>query len=83
DDLDSMGVKSITFSGGGEPLSYRYMTETLEKLSKTDIKFASLTNGSKLNGDIANLFSKFGTWLRVSIDGFDDESYAKYRNVKV
>ncbi|EAI5946277.1 radical SAM protein, partial [Campylobacter fetus] len=83
DDLDSMGVKSITFSGGGEPLSYRYMTETLEKLSKTNIKFASLTNGSKLNGDIANLFSKFGTWLRVSIDGFDDESYAKYRNVKV
>lgn len=83
DDLDAMGVKSITFSGGGEPLTYRYIRETLQKISQTKIKFASLTNGSKINGEIAEIFAKFGTWIRVSIDGWDDESYAKYRGVKV
>ena len=81
-DLDEMGVKSLTFSGGGEPLTYKYMRESLEALSQTKVKFASLTNGSKLNGDVSQLFKQYGSWIRVSIDGWDDNSYAKYRNVK-
>jgi len=83
DDIKSMGVKAITFSGGGEPFTYRYFTETIKKLIEYNIPFASLTNGSKLKGDIAELFAHNATWLRISIDGWDDESYAKARDVKV
>lgn len=82
DDIVECGVKAVTFSGGGEPLLYPYFLETIQKLSKTSIKFASLTNGSLLQGDIARLFSKQGTWIRISIDGWDDKSYAKYRGVR-
>ena len=81
DDLDDMSVKAITFSGGGEPLCYPYFKETLMKLSKTNIKFAALTNGSRLKDDLAIIFSKYATWVRVSIDGWDDESYSDYRGV--
>jgi len=82
DNCKSMGVKAITFSGGGEPFNYRYFLDTIKQVIKNEIKFASLTNGSKLNGEIAELFAKNATWLRVSIDGYDDESYSKYRGVK-
>lgn len=83
DDCSDMGVKAITFSGGGEPFTYRYFKQTIEKLIEKKIAFASLTNGSQLKGEIAELFAKHATWLRVSIDGYDDESYAKARSVKV
>jgi len=83
DDCKDMGVKAITFSGGGEPFTYRYFTQTIKKLIDYKIPFASLTNGSRLNGEVAQLFAKNATWLRVSIDGYDDESYAKARDVKV
>ena len=83
DDCKEMGVKAITFSGGGEPFTYRYFLQTIQKLVQYDIAFASLTNGSRLKGEIAELFAKHATWLRVSMDGWDDESYAKARDVKV
>ena len=83
DDCIDMGVEAITFSGGGEPFIYPHFLEIIEKLSASNIKFSSLTNGSGLKGKVADIFAKYGTWLRVSIDGWDDESYAKYRNIKV
>lgn len=83
EDCKEMGVKAITFSGGGEPFVYKYFTDTIKKLVEYEINFASLTNGSNLSGEKAELFSSYGTWLRISIDGWDDKSYAKYRNTKV
>ena len=83
DDIKDMGVKAVTFSGGGEPFTYRYFIQTIKKLVEYKIPFASLTNGTKLKGEIAQLFASNATWLRISIDGWDDESYSKVRDVKV
>lgn len=81
DDCTEMGVRAITFSGGGEPLIYRYMLPALKKLVETPIAFATLTNGARLKGEIARLFALHGTWVRVSMDGFNNESYKKFRGV--
>lgn len=81
EDLGKMGVRAVTFSGGGEPFCYPYLLDALKLLVKTGIKFASLTNGSKLEGEIAEIFSKYGTWVRISMDGWDDESYSAYRGI--
>jgi MoaA/NifB/PqqE/SkfB family radical SAM enzyme len=81
DDIADMGVKAITFSGGGEPFCYPYLLQTVKRLSQGSIKFASLTNGAKLKGELAEIFALCGTWLRVSMDGWDNESYAIYRGV--
>jgi len=82
DDISDMGVKALTFSGGGEPLCYPYILETAEKLCHTPVKFALLTNGEKLEGPVAEIFAHHGLWIRVSMDGWDDESYSYYRHVK-
>lgn len=81
DDLDDMGVKAVTFSGGGDPFYYPHLLKAVKMLSKTAIKFASLTNGARLEGEVAEVFAHRGTWLRISIDGWDDDSYSKYRKV--
>jgi MoaA/NifB/PqqE/SkfB family radical SAM enzyme len=83
EDIKDMGVKAVTFSGGGEPFVYKHLKDAVKKLVEYNISFASLTNGSKLNGEIAELFASHGSWLRVSIDGYDDKSYAKARSVKL
>lgn len=81
EDLAEMGVKAVTFSGGGEPFCFPYLGEAVEFLSKKKIKFASLTNGSRLEGRLARIFAQHATWVRVSMDGWDDESYSYYRRV--
>lgn len=81
DDIVEMKVRAVTFSGGGDPFYYPYLLDTVKKLSQTRVKFASLTNGSRLDGEIAEIFAHKGTWLRISIDGWDDESYSFYRGV--
>ena len=81
-DIDEMGVKAVTFSGGGEPFNYPHLLTAIKKLAQTPVQFASLTNGSRLKGEMAEIFAHHGTWIRVSIDGWDDKSYAKYRGIK-
>ena len=82
DDCVEMGVKAITFSGGGDPFYYKYLLDSVEKLSNTSIEFAALTNGVNLKGRIAKIFAEHGKWIRISIDGWDDKSYSDYREIK-
>ena len=82
EDFAEIGVKAVTFSGGGEPFCYPYLLDAVKFLIQRNIKFASLTNGANLKGELALLFARHATWLRISIDGWDDESYAHYRNVR-
>ncbi len=81
-DIVDMGVNAVTFSGGGDPFYYPYLMDSVKKLSNSSVKFASLTNGSKFDGELAEIFAHNATWLRISIDGWDDESYSKYRAAK-
>jgi len=83
DDAIEMGVKAVTFSGGGEPLLYKPLPSVIEKLAKGGIAVASLTNGSNLKGKMADAFAEYGSWIRISIDGWDNKSYADARHVKV
>ena len=78
----SMGVKAVTFSGGGEPLLYKPLPEVIEILATGGVRIAALTNGSNLKGRVADAFAAHGTWIRVSLDAWDDESYVKSRGAK-
>ncbi len=81
DDIIDMGVKAVTFSGGGEPFCYPHLLETVERLAQSPVKFAALTNGSRMRGALAELFAHHATWVRISIDGWDGPSYSRYRGV--
>ena len=82
DDIVAMGVRAVTFSGGGEPLIYPHIVETVERLAAGGVQIGTLTNGSRLLGKVADVFAARATWVRVSIDGWDSPSYARYRSVK-
>jgi len=81
EDIVSMGVKAVTFTGGGEPLLYPTIVETVEQLAAGGVKVSALTNASQLRGKRAEVLARHATWVRVSIDGWDGPSYAEYRGV--
>ena len=35
-----------------------------------------------MKGKVAEIFAYYGTWIRISLEGRDDDSYAEYRNIK-
>jgi MoaA/NifB/PqqE/SkfB family radical SAM enzyme len=82
DDVIEMGVKAVTFSGGGEPLLYKPLPEVVKRLALGGVRVASLTNGANLKGRVADAFAEYGTWVRVSTDAWDDASFAKSRGIK-
>lgn len=82
EDIIAMGVEAVTFSGGGEPLIYPHFAETVEALGAGGLRLGCLSNGARLLGKPADALAQYGTWIRVSIDGWDGPSYARYRSVK-
>ncbi len=66
-DMADMGVKAVTFSGGGEPLLYPYIEETMERLLENGIDLSVITNGSLLRGKKAEILAH-AKWVRISID---------------
>ncbi|WP_321405132.1 radical SAM protein [Maridesulfovibrio sp.] len=80
-DCIEMGVKAVTFSGGGEPLCYPKLAGTARTLAEGGVSIATLTNGGLLHGEVAEVFSALGTWIRISMDGWDGPSYSRFRSV--
>ncbi len=66
DDIVSMGVRAVTFTGGGEPLLYKSLPECIERLADGGVRVGALTNGSNLKKRMADVFAKRATWIRVS-----------------
>lgn len=80
-DIIDMDVKAVTFTGGGEPLIYKGLIGYIKQLAEADVKIGVLTNGSNLKGKVADTLASYGSWVRVSIDAWDDESYMHSRGV--
>ena len=79
-DLASMGVKALTFSGGGEPLVYPHINEAMRLVLDKGIDLSLITNGHLLRGETAEL-SLGAKWVRVSFDSATAETYSKIRGI--
>lgn len=66
-DFQAMGVKAVTYSGGGEPLIYKWIEPTMERTLRLGLDLSIITNGRHLNGRRAELLA-YAKWVRVSID---------------
>lgn len=80
-DISDIGVKAVTFSGGGEPLIYPYISETMEMVLNNNIDLSIITNGSELKGKNASILSK-AKWVRISLDSSNNITYSKIRGIK-
>ena len=80
DDMADMGVKAVTFSGGGEPLLYPFIEESMQKILEKNIDLSVITNGSLVNGRKAELLAQ-AKWVRISIESINDAEYCKIRGI--
>lgn len=80
-DMSAMGVRAVTFSGGGEPLTYPYIRETAAMVREAGIDHSLISNGQLLRGETARAFAQ-AKWVRISFDSPDGDLYCKMRGLK-
>lgn len=82
-ELAAIGVKAITFSGGGEPLVYGVdrVLKLMDWTRTLGPEVSLITNGSKLR---EKEFLDHCTWIRVSLDAYDENTFQRFhgRNLK-
>lgn len=79
-EMKEMGVKAVTFSGGGEPLCYSAINETLQTVDSLGIDCSMITNGQALRGGVVN-YLKRAKWIRISFDSAQKKTYEEIRGV--
>jgi len=80
EDFSKMGVKAITYSGGGEPLFYKHIVEIMQRTLDLGIDLSIITNGELLSGERAEILSK-SKWVRVSMDYTTSNEMIRFRRV--
>lgn len=79
-DCAAMGVRAVTFSGGGEPLLYPRIDEVMQLVLDKGIDLSLITHGQYLTGNNAKVL-KHAKWVRVSMDSPDAKTYSRIRHV--
>ena len=77
-DFKDIGVKAVTYSGGGEPLIYPFIEETMRKTLDYKIDLSIITNGQKLSRERAEILSQ-AHWVRISTDSCDAKTFFNIR----
>lgn len=67
-ELADVGVQSITFTGGGEPLVHKRAADIFRSCIGHGMQFGVVTNGRRLDGDSAQVIAAHATFVRVSLD---------------
>jgi len=63
----------VYLSGGGEPLCYKWICETIETLSQQQVRLALITNGSLIDKNpILNMMNLFG-YIQISLHSAEDQ----------
>ena len=75
-ELKTLGVKSICFTGGGEPLMNPRFNDMVSEANSLGFEIGLITNGTLLDR-VENLdYFKF---IRISLDAYDEKSYDKIK----
>ena len=81
-DFHEIGVKAVTFSGGGEPLSHPDIIEFMSAVLNYGISLSIITNGNLLEKQRAEVLAR-SHWTRVSIDYTTAEQMAMSRKIDI
>ncbi|MFA5755218.1 MAG: radical SAM protein [Candidatus Paceibacterota bacterium] len=82
-DMTKGRVKSILFSGEGEPLLHPKVKEIIQYTSSQGIDVALSTNGTFLTEDVSKNILPFLKWLKVSIDAGTAKTHIKIHRPKM
>lgn len=64
---------------GGEPLLYQGLEDVLQYGYDRNLTMSIATNGYLLRGEFLKILKKYNVSVRVSYDGYDEESFSKIR----
>jgi MoaA/NifB/PqqE/SkfB family radical SAM enzyme len=81
-DMKEMGVRGVELTGGGEPLAYPHIVDTVAALVLAGMSIGLVTNGTLLTEEMAEKIGPALSWARVSIDCSNPETYATMRRTK-
>lgn len=79
-DIKKMGVKAVTYSGGGEPLLHKNICDIMSKTLEYNIDLSIITNGQRLSQERALILAN-AKWVRISIDYTNSAQMKEFRNV--
>ncbi len=79
EDFKALGVRAVEVTGGGEPLAHPNKYEMFEMLFAAGFDVGLVTNGTLVTDRLAELLAPNLTWMRVSIDAANRETYIKLR----
>ncbi|TAN51766.1 MAG: radical SAM protein [Methylococcaceae bacterium] len=80
EDFRDLGVKAVTYSGGGEPLMHRDIVKIMQTTLDYGIDLSIITNGQMLKKQRAEVLAH-AKWVRVSIDYTNAQQMAATRGV--
>lgn len=72
-ELAEAGVKSISFTGGGEPLLNKATIPALLKVKECGMEASVVSNGYLLSANVSEIIVKTCSYLRVSLDASTNE----------
>ena len=83
DELADCGVKSVTLTGGGEPLVHQAAPDVMRKLTARGLQWGLVTNGWQLTGTRAALVAEHATFCRVSLDAGVSTTHQRIHSVAI
>lgn len=75
------GVKSVTFSGGGEPTIHRQFDDIAEYAYSVGLDLGLYTHGGNIDDERADLIKQLFTWVYVSLDECTAEAFKASKGV--
>lgn len=76
EDAKEIGIKSIEFTGGGEPTDHPEFKKIFMRAKDLGFDLGLVTNGSNLSKMDISILDNI-TWLRISINALSDNVYLK------
>lgn len=80
-ELADAGVKSVTFSGGGEPTLYPQFRGAVEIARHLGLRLGLYTNGTRIDEQMAAFIKKHFAWVVVSLDAVNTKEYQQRKQV--
>lgn len=81
-DLSEAGVKSVTFTGGGEPLTNPDVTSALYKAKNLGLEIGLVTNGGLMDQEMSKTIVETCKFVRISLDAASRETHDKIHRPK-
>ena len=80
-ELINLKIKSIEFSGGGEPLMDKNVAYQIRWMNSVGVGTGVLTNGSFLEGDVQKAIVENSSYVRISLESGSNEGFKKAKGL--